>query len=64
MNWKRLKEKYPKTYEELRVFNSELEGRTLINEFLKSKGYKIGFTFIDKLKDYENKTNRRERKGY
>ena len=54
MNWKRLKEKYPKTYEELRVFNSELEGRALINEFLKSKGYAIGYTFIDKLKDYES----------
>lgn len=57
MNWLKLKEKFPKSYNEIREFSLEnnLEGRALFNEFLRSKGYKIGFTFTDEIKDYESK---------
>lgn len=58
MNWKKLKEKFPKSYKEIREFylnQKNKDSRFVIDSFLITKGYKSGFTFIHNLKDYENK---------
>lgn len=57
MNWKKLKEKFPKSEKEIREFylkQKNKDSRIVISSFLKTKGYKIGFTFIHNLKEYEN----------
>jgi len=57
MNWIKLKEKFPKSYQEIREFskNTGYSGRKCLNEFLKLKGFKIGLTFIYNLREYESK---------
>jgi hypothetical protein len=58
MNWIKLKEKFPNSYEEIREFynNSVVKDSTLVLEmFLKYNGFKVGHTFIDSLKIYELK---------
>lgn len=60
MNWKKLKEKFPNSYPQIREHQSKTgieEGRTLITNFLENKGYKTGLTFIRNLTDYEKKQN-------
>tara|TARA_R110000744_G_scaffold135739_1_gene245236 strand:+ start:176 stop:361 length:186 start_codon:yes stop_codon:yes gene_type:complete len=60
MNWIKLKEKFPNLYEEIREFYLESESkdaRCVLNNFLKTKGYDIGFTFIYNLKHYEQRFN-------
>lgn len=56
MNWIKLKETFPNSEPEIR----EHQGKTgikssyfLIQDFLKSKGYKIDQGFIRQLKEYE-----------
>jgi len=55
MNWKRLKELYPHSEKELRVWckKTGLDGRSLIVSFLETKGYSPYTGFIGYLKDYE-----------
>ena len=56
MNWIKLKEKFPKSEKEIKEFysNSNIkDDRIVLSNFLASKGYEMGFTFIDKLKHYE-----------
>tara|TARA_R110002020_G_scaffold465503_2_gene686962 strand:+ start:2313 stop:2501 length:189 start_codon:yes stop_codon:yes gene_type:complete len=55
MDWIKLKQKFPNSYDEIREHYVEkgLKGRFLINDFLVLKGYDVGFTFIRSLKDYE-----------
>ncbi len=58
MNWKHLKEKFPNVHSELWEFKKTskyTDARSLINEYLQSKGFKIGVTFINQLKEIENK---------
>lgn len=56
MNWNKVKEKLPKTYNELLSFHKEtgFDGDRLMDEFLKSKGYKVGHTWINQIKEYES----------
>lgn len=57
MNWKKLKEKFPNSEPHIREHFSKTgikDSRSLINNFLESKGYSIGLGFITQLKDYEN----------
>lgn len=63
MNWKKLKERFPKTEPQIREYLSKTEikdSRNLINSFLESKGYVIGMGFIKALKDYEQRLNKME----
>lgn len=58
MNWKKLEQKFPKSSQEIRehFLKTKIEdGRTLIESFLNSKGYKCGYGFIKQLKEYELK---------
>ena len=58
MNWKKLKERFPKSEPQIREHLSKTKiknSRTLINDFLESKGYTIGMSFVKQLKEYENK---------
>tara|TARA_R110002124_G_scaffold283633_1_gene459848 strand:- start:355 stop:540 length:186 start_codon:yes stop_codon:yes gene_type:complete len=60
MNWIKLKEKFPNSEKEIREFynNSVVkDSRIVLNNFLKTKGYNMEFTFIDKLKNYEQYRN-------
>ena len=57
MNWKKLKEKFPNSEPQIREHFSKTgikDSRSLINNFLESKGYSIGMGFITQLEDYEN----------
>ncbi len=51
MNWKVLKERFPNSYKEIRErhVKTKQDGRDLIDDFLESKGYKTGHTFINNL---------------
>jgi len=63
MNWKKLKERFPKTEPQIREYLSKTEikdSRNLINSFLESKGYVIGMGFIKALRDYEQRLNKME----
>lgn len=63
MNWKKLKERFPKTEPQIREYLSKTEikdSRNLINSFLESKGYVIGMGFIKALIDYEQRLNKME----
>jgi len=58
MNWKRLKERFPNSEPQIREHLSNTgitDSRTLICDFLESKGYIVGFGFIKALTDYESK---------
>jgi hypothetical protein len=58
MNWLNLKERFPNSYIEIREHffkTGIINSRILIEDFLRSKGYEIGFGFINNLKDYEIK---------
>tara|TARA_R110000850_G_scaffold275783_1_gene415795 strand:- start:84 stop:275 length:192 start_codon:yes stop_codon:yes gene_type:complete len=58
MNWKKLKEKFPKSEIEIREHFLKTDiscGRALINNFLESKGYTTTAGFINELRQYENK---------
>lgn len=58
MNWKKLKERFPNSEREIREFFNKSnisDSRTIINQFLISKGYNINYGFIHQLKNYENK---------
>lgn len=63
MNWIKLKEKFPASYEEIREFytaSEAKESKTVLINFLKSKGlFSVELVFIDKLKNYERKKKRR-----
>ena len=67
MNWIKLKEKFPNSEKEIREFynNSVVkDSRIVLNNFLKTKGYNMEFTFIDKLKNYEQyRNNQRTKKN-
>jgi hypothetical protein len=61
MNWKKLKEKFPKVHDDLREnFKDNLmdEGRQLIESYIESKGFKPGFLFMIKLELIEKKLKR------
>ena len=60
MNIKNLKIKFPKCSNEIIEFSllHNLEGEVCIREFLKSKGYENGLTWINYLKEYELKSNK------
>lgn len=63
MNWKKLKERFPNSEPQIREHLSKTEikdSRTLINNFLESKGYVIGMGFIKALTDYEQRFNKME----
>lgn len=63
MNWKKLKERFPKTEPQIREYLSKTkikDSRNLINSFLESKGYVIGMGFIKALRDYEQRLNKME----
>lgn len=56
MNWIKLKEKFPNSEPEIREHLEKTginSSYYLIQDFLKSKGYKIGQGFIRQLKEYE-----------
>jgi len=56
MNWNKLKDKFPNSYDDVREHLHKTnikDSRFLLESFLESKGYKIGFGFIQQLKDYE-----------
>ena len=56
MNWNKLKEKFPKSEKEIREFKNKTnidDGMTLIQSFLKTKGFNISLGFINELRDYE-----------
>ena len=58
MNWIKLKQKFPKSEIEIREFylkSKNKDARFVLNSFLESKGYFVGFTFINQLKNYESK---------
>jgi len=60
MNWKKLKERFPNSEPQIREHLSKTgieDSRTLINNFLESKGYTIGYGFIKALTDYEQRLN-------
>ena len=57
MNWKKLKEKFPNSEPQIREHFSKTgikDSRSLINNFLESKGYIVTMGFITQLEDYEN----------
>ena len=57
MNWKKLKERFPNSEPQIREHLSKTkikDSRTLINNFLESKGYVIKMGFITQLENYEN----------
>jgi hypothetical protein len=63
MNWKKLKERFPNSEIQIREHLSITkiqDSRNLINNFLESKGYVIGFGFIKALTDYEQRLNKME----
>ena len=56
MNWIKLKEKFPNSYEEIKQFynNSVVKDSKLVLEmFLKKNGFDIRLSFINELKEYE-----------
>ena len=58
MNWVKLKERFPNTEPQIREYLTKTgikDSRTLINSFLESKGYVIGYGFINHLREYEKK---------
>ena len=60
MNWNKLKEKYPNSYNEIREFSiaNNKNGSECFNRFLDSKGYLNNLLRINQLKDYEQKIKR------
>lgn len=61
MDWIRLKERFPNSEPQIREHLSKTniqDSRSLINDFLESKGYTIGFGFIKALTDYEQKLDK------
>lgn len=62
MNWTKVKDKFPKTYKELREFSekTKTDGYVCITNFLVSKGYFIGNTWIYQMKEYENRSRNKE----
>jgi hypothetical protein len=61
MNWTKLKERFPNSEPQIREHLSKTgikDSRTLINDFLGSKGYTIGYGFIKSLTDYEQRLNK------
>lgn len=60
MNWVKLKEKFPNSEPQIREYLSKTgikDSRSLINNFLKSKGYILTMGFIKQLEDYEKGLN-------
>ena len=59
MNWEKVKEVFPNTWEELKKLGNEtnLDGRTLLEEFCERNGIKYGLTIIKPMKDYDSKKN-------
>ncbi|WP_159523739.1 hypothetical protein [Sunxiuqinia indica] len=63
MNWRKLKERFPNSEPEIREHLSKTgirDSRSLIDNFLESKGYVIGMGFIKALTDYEQSLNKME----
>jgi hypothetical protein len=61
MNWTKLKEKFPNSEKEIREFHNNStvkDSRIVLNNFLESKGFDVGLTFINELKEYENDKTR------
>lgn len=57
MNWKKLKERFPNSEPKIREHLCRTgikDSRSLINDFLESKGYTVTMGFITQLEDYEN----------
>ena len=48
MNWNKLKDKFPKSYDEIREYSetNKREGRIMFHEFHNTKGCKQNVTFI------------------
>ena len=58
MNWVKLKEKFPNSEKEIREWydNSTVkDAKTILEMFLRSKGFDIRLSFIYELKEYELK---------
>lgn len=55
MNWKRLKEKFPNTHDEIREFSETYKGNKmfLMHSFVASKGYKVTHSWINQLREIE-----------
>lgn len=56
MNWKILKERFPLSSKEIKEHLEKTcikDSRILIEDFLKTKGYKVKIGFINHLKNYE-----------
>ena len=66
MNWNKLKENYPNSEKELRVFsedkklNNSFDSKILIENYLKTKGFDIVNSFIKQLKENESNLNKKE----
>jgi len=57
MNWKLLKERYPKAYPEIKKFsenNNITDAYELMCKFLETKGFYSKITWIRSLRVYEN----------
>lgn len=57
MNWLKLKEKFPLSYDEIRAFAEESEttdGHAILHRFLQDKGYKVFYSVIGPLRAYES----------
>ena len=67
MNWKKLKEKFPNSEQEIREWydNSTVkDAKTVLEMFLRKKGFDIRLSFIYELKEYELKMKNINIKNY
>ena len=63
MNWLKLKEKFPNSYNEIREYSlkTNTTGKECLYSFLDSKCFPDNFLRINQLKDYEQQHNKMER---